>query len=646
LSRSRPSALLLGVALALGAAGCTAAHRGTGTSPPSDSVVAAHDGTAVVAVTSLPSNFNPSAPAGANRITAEVMAQVWPQTFVTNDDLATSAQAGFVEEAEVESISPFTVVYTLNPKAVWSDGVPIGVADFVYNWQQQLIWGPQLPDAGLLAGYQAISSITSPNGGSTVDVTFSHPFTEWESLFSNLVPAQVGERYGWVGAFEGFDPAKVVSGGPFEITSFVPGVKLVLSRNPKYWFTPARLAHIVLEVQSTVETLSNLQVGAVNVAQVSDTFDVTAVIAHAARSGIALTSVTGELPTLWQLCFNTTASVVDAKEFRIGIAESLYPGEVTDDSVGLVDASAAPYESRLTLGVASLSGIGSNGTGGASSGGSGSSGAAIGDYDPVAALSAFQSAGYVPGADGALLAGGTGPPVTLSLLVPRGDVAVQQAAAVVQAELDAIGIRVKLHEVSLSTMLATTLPMGHYQMALAPFGLTTFAASQAPVYSGSVLPTLPPVPPRERGTLLPTDHGAAVSMGSQADQSKAAGVGGGANATGTEPGAVAAGVVTRDVFGLNDPTVQTDLSDALTNLSSADDLTLVNDADNELWLDMPTIPLFEEPIDVIHSSAIRAVSESPTWAGVFWDAQVWQIQQNPTVVPTSAPPVSVEPGGS
>ena len=143
--RRRLPALLLALALASGASACTTSQPGSGISPPAKGVVFAKGGTVVVAVSSLPSNFNPSAPDGANRITAEVMAQVWPQTFVTDDRLETTAEAGFVEDAEVESISPFTVVYTLNPKATWSDGVPIGVKDFIYNWHEQLLWAPQLP---------------------------------------------------------------------------------------------------------------------------------------------------------------------------------------------------------------------------------------------------------------------------------------------------------------------------------------------------------------------------------------------------------------------------------------------------------------------------------------------------------------------
>jgi peptide/nickel transport system substrate-binding protein len=611
LSRRSLPALLLVLALVTGASGCTTSGAGNGHTPPASRVVFAKGGTAVVAVPSLPSNFNPSAPDGANRITAEVMAQVWPQTFVTDNRLETTAEAGFVEDAEVESISPFTVVYTLNPKAVWSDGVPIGVADFIYNWHEQLQWAPRLPDSGLLAGYQAISSITSPNNSSVIDVTFSHVFTEWESLFSNLVPAHIAERYGWVDAFKGFDPAKVLSGGPFEISSFVPGVRLVLSRNPQYWFTRARLAHIVLEVQPSSATVARLESGGVNVAQVPESPEVGGLVAKAAGSGTSLTTLTSELPTLWELCFNTTAPLVDADAFRLGVAESLYAGEVTDDSVGLVYASAAPDESRLALGEAPPV---AGSSGGGSAAGSGTPGTGDDVYDPVAALSSFRSAGYLPGAGGALRAGGTGAAVTLSLLVPTKDLAVAQAASVVQAELNAMGIRVVLHSTSLNTMLGTTLPLGEYQMALAPFLLTPYAGTQIPIYSGSVLPTLP--------SPVPGDRSATPIVEGEDD---AAGV------PGVEPGAVEAGVVTRDISGLEDAAVTTDLTDALTNLNPADDLTLINDADKKLWLDVPTIPLFQQPVELIHSSDLRGVSESPTWTGVFWDAQVWEIQLSPVV---------------
>ena len=565
-----------------------------------------------MAVPRLPTNFNPWTPEGANPVTAEVMEQVWPQAFVTDSQGALTTEPGFLEDAEVESLSPFTVVYTLNPSAVWSDGKPIGVADFVYNWQQQLRWAPDLPESGLAAGYEAISSITSSNGGSTVTVAFSHPYTEWESLFSDLVPAHVAEHYGWAAPFDGFHPGRLVSGGPFEITSYTPGVKLVLSRNPHYWFTPASVAHIVLEVEPSADVLSDVETGRVDIAETPAGPAVGEAVAQAAQAGILLTASTVELPTLWQLCFNTTAPTVDTTAFRAGIEHSLYLDEITADSAGLEDSSILPYGNQLVLGQATSSGPATNvfGSGTTPSGGSASASAGVG-YDVAAAEASFSSAGYVRAQSGALRLAATGQAVKLSLLVPAGVAAVQQAADVIQAELGAVGIDVVLHVVSLDSMLGSLLPLGEYQMALAPFLLTTFPASELPVYSGSVLPSGAPPP--------------AIDNGAER-----------ATTAGEEPGATEAGVVTRDVFGLNDPTVTSDLTQALTNLNPTDDESLIVAAETRLWLDLPTIPLFQQPVDVVSASDISSVSDSPTWAGVFWDAQDWLIQSSPAVVPSSA----------
>ncbi len=558
-----------------------------------------------MAVPSLPTNFNPSSPQGANAITAEVMEQVWPQAFVTDSQMATATEPAFVENAEVDSLSPFTVVYTLNPKAVWSDGTPIGVADFIYNWHQQVLWAPHLPFPGLAAGYEAISSITGSNGGSTITVRFSQPYTEWESLFADLVPAHIGERYGWATAFQGFNASRVISGGPFEITSFTPGQQLVLSRNPHYWLAKAVLAHIVLQVEPDNRALSDVEGGLVDIAQAPAGAAVAEAVAEAAHDRLALTATTAATPTLWQLCFNTTDATVGSVSFRTGIEQSLYLDEIAADSVGLDDSAIVPYDSRLLLGLPAGSGPSSSGSGSSGAG----TGGGTGEYDLTAALASFEAAGYARSANG-VLETAAGQPVALSFLVPSGIPVVQRAAAVIQAELSDAGIDVVMRVVPLASMLRTILPRGSYQMALAPFLLSTFPAAQLTVYSGSVLPprTVPPVVSRGRVSGLSTTGTATV---------------------GTEVGAVGAGVVTRDVFGLEDPVVASDLQQALTNLNPTDDENLVMAADARLWLDVPTIPLFEGAADLVRDSDVRGVSVSPTWAGIFWNAQDWSLQVSP-----------------
>ena len=137
-------------------------------------------------------NFNPSTPAGANRVTQMVMEQVWPQAFVV-DSVFQPETTGFIDGAEVVGLSPMTVSYQIDPKATWSDGLPITASDFVYNWHEQLRAAPLLASDGVLAGYRDIKSIKGSNDGKTVTVVFRKPYSDWECLFANLIPAHIAE---------------------------------------------------------------------------------------------------------------------------------------------------------------------------------------------------------------------------------------------------------------------------------------------------------------------------------------------------------------------------------------------------------------------------------------------------------------------
>ena len=120
--------------------------------------------------------------------------------------------------AAVTSSDPQTVVYKLNPKAVWSDGTPITADDFIYNWQAQsgnpayTDVGNQPYDDATTSGYNQIASVvgSDPSGGAACDpgstanrnaglcpngrdvtVTFKPSFADWRSLYTNIVPAHI-----------------------------------------------------------------------------------------------------------------------------------------------------------------------------------------------------------------------------------------------------------------------------------------------------------------------------------------------------------------------------------------------------------------------------------------------------------------------
>ena len=88
---------------------------------------------------------------------------VWPQAFIVNNKLQPVLNTQLLESATVTSTEPQTVVYKINPKAVWSDGTPITADDFIYNWQAQSgnpaytdVGGKPYDDAST-AGYNQIA---------------------------------------------------------------------------------------------------------------------------------------------------------------------------------------------------------------------------------------------------------------------------------------------------------------------------------------------------------------------------------------------------------------------------------------------------------------------------------------------------------
>jgi ABC-type transport system substrate-binding protein len=671
-------ALLLAVSAVL--AGCTAPDLEAPLVPSQPTVPGGYlldtEGTVTVGVPSLPTNFNPSTPAGDNRVTQMVMEQVWPQPFVTDPGFNTEISS-LLDRAEVVGIDPFKVVYVIDPAAVWSDGVPITAADFAYAWREHLLHSAGLPSSGLVAGYRDITSVVGSHGGTTVTVTFREPFAEWQELFADLVPAKVAQRYGWSRAFQGFSPSRVISGGPFEVTSYVPGRSLVLSRNPRYWGTPAHVAHIRFLVEKTPhDLLAALYDGEVQVGELPadeyppGTFGNGRIGAptvlggsgglagssgpgggadllpyHPAPSALSWSAFEGS--EIWQLCFNLADPLTGQLALRRGILYALDRSEIVADSEDLIDPRVGVSLSRFTL---------SGETANPSSPGT----SPIVERDPIlakpaVALAYLRQAGYVPGAGGLVRESGTGAPLVMELLEPSHDWAVDEAGLVIQAQLRAIGVTLHLVRRTLDRMLTVSLPEGRFQLALAPYAVSTAVAAVAPEYSAPVLPgVVTPVP----GSTTGSGASGTGLAGDGTSGTAGSGVGGAVSPLdwttvsppGTEPGASAANAVTRDVLGLDDPILDRRLSAELTELNPPLALTDLQRADSRMWNEAYTVPLFQPGEYLVRSGRVDNVSESPTWAGVMWDAEDWAILKHAPASSGSSTPSSVagspsSPGG-
>ena len=99
--------------------------------------VATTGGTSIVHLPGPWSGYNPNTPAGASSTTPGLLDAVLPSAYTVNPKLVPQVNTDLLESVEATSTTPLTIQYVINPKAVWSDGVPVSADDFVYAWQSQ-----------------------------------------------------------------------------------------------------------------------------------------------------------------------------------------------------------------------------------------------------------------------------------------------------------------------------------------------------------------------------------------------------------------------------------------------------------------------------------------------------------------------------
>ena len=267
------SAFLCSVALGVLLADCAVAGASstTTTTAPAITYVGVAGHSISFGMTQSPSGCNPHTTAGDTAATQLVLNAVLPSAYVVGAQGLAEGNANLIEQAEVVSTSPQKIIYTLNPKAVWSDGVPITAQDFIYAWTEQRNDPTSDPTTvASTAGYRDIKSVTGSNQGKTVTVAFKTPFADWRMLFDNLLPAHIMDKAGWNPACTTVNPAIDLSGGPFRIAK-VSAQRIVLQANPKWWGTKPNSRRITVDIASTGAQLAEwVRSGQVQVALPTD----------------------------------------------------------------------------------------------------------------------------------------------------------------------------------------------------------------------------------------------------------------------------------------------------------------------------------------------------------------------------------------
>ncbi|WKG09724.1 ABC transporter family substrate-binding protein [Nocardia sp. PE-7] len=219
-----------------------------------------------LALTSFPATFN-SLHVDSDGEISDLTGWALPGTI--NSDAAgnLTIDHNYYTDVELTNTNPQQIKYTINPKAVWSDGSPI-------------TWEDLRSQANVLSGRDTAFKIAASQGYSSVEkvergvddreaiVTFAEHYAEWKGLFNPLYPRQLTESP------QAFDDLyrndMPLSSGPFIITSIDRAQqRIVLSRNPKWWGDTPKLDTVTYSVLDNAARLNALQNNELDVSTLS-----------------------------------------------------------------------------------------------------------------------------------------------------------------------------------------------------------------------------------------------------------------------------------------------------------------------------------------------------------------------------------------
>ncbi len=525
-------------------------------------LVAATGGAATVELDRPWSGFNPNTPAGAASSTPTLLTSVLPSAYVINAKLIPQVNTDLLVSVEATSTSPLTIQYVINPKAVWSDGVPVTADDFIYNWQAQSgnpAYADGQPDqVASTLGYDDVSSVTSSHGGKTVTVTFSTPYTDWRDLFDHMVPAHIARRVGWNHGFDAFDPSVDLSAGPYVLHS-VTGDEAVLVRNPKWWGTPPTLDQVTVRVApDQAAWTAALAAGNQTVTQPT-AFDLDGLNSVSSLPNTQ-SLVKGSLSFL-DLEFNVTEPTTSRPAVRQAIAHAIdrnsmlarFFGSIDPDLVVNQDHLATPAQSSYT----------------ASS--------AAGEYtvpDTAATDHLLKSAGFHRDALGNYV-DAAGRALTVRMAVEQGDPWINEVASEIESQLHAAGIGVAAVPVAGEPGLASAAAAGSYDMALVTRVASPYQTATAGWYSET-----------------------AGGTGAWDEQ---------------------------DWSQFDDPQVDQLFAQAAQALNPVTGASLYAQIDDQLWDQMVALPLFEEPGLLANGVQITGMEYNPSVDGVLWNLPLWNL---------------------
>ncbi len=288
-----------------------------------------------LALSGFPPNFNTLSNDGNDTEIGAMLKPMMPRAFSTDASGALSVNHDYFTDVALTGTDPQQVTYTIDPRAVWSDGTPITWADI----QSQ---------AAALSGENKDFLIANTSGFERVDrvergvddrqavITFAEPYAEWKGQFagnSMLYPKSVTAT---PEAFnESLRDGVTLTSGPFRIASIDRAQnRITLGRNPAWWGNTPKLDTItysVLDDAARIPALQNNEIDASGLGTIDE------VKTAQGSAGIAIRRAPGN--QFSHITFNgAEGSILADPELRVALSKGIdRQGIATAIQNGLVD---------------------------------------------------------------------------------------------------------------------------------------------------------------------------------------------------------------------------------------------------------------------------------------------------------------------
>jgi peptide/nickel transport system substrate-binding protein len=475
---------------------------------------------------------------------------------------------------EKTSDNPLTVKYTINDKAVWSDGNAIDCDDAVMSWLANSgLSGAKGWSAAATFGYEDMNKPACKDGDKSFTVTYKKPFADWAGMFGYgaLMPAHVVEKGSGVadiiaaadqptgadslkaGAYYNtawklnpgqLKPEIMPSAGPYTISKWDAGQSLTLEANPKWWGKAPKAKTIVLRYMGGDAMVQALQNGEINLMDPQPQVELVNQLKAAGADKVKFS--TGDQFTFEHLDFNFTGVFKD-KNLREAFAKCVPRQQIVDNLIKPQNPNAQILQSRLIF-----------------------------PFQPT--YSQFESIGGekyntadVPGAKALVDASGVKAPIQVRVGWRKDPAAINKrrvdTIALIQASCKGAGFNVV--DTGTPDFFDKALPDGNFDVGLFAWSGSPLVTQNKPIY----------------------------------------GTGGGSNY---------GKYTNKDVDAKFDQLNQ--------ELDADKQVAIMKEIDTQLWTDLVTIPLFAFPAVFAQDPTVEGAQFNATSQDMTWNAYDWSLK--------------------